>query len=107
MRSENVTNIFSALSQESRLAILRLLIKYGDEGLSAGAISDKLKITKNTLSFHLLLMTNAKLLNKRRKGTFLFYSANHETVKDVIDFLTKDCCAKAKNKKDCPLAHKK
>ena len=97
MQKENLLNVFSALSQGSRLDIFKLLIEYGDEGLSAGDISKKLNITKNTLSFHLLLLTQAGMLDKKRKGTFIFYSVNFNTVQQLIDFLTEDCCRRTKS----------
>jgi DNA-binding transcriptional ArsR family regulator len=97
--SQTITNIFYALSQESRLNIFKLLIEYGNEGLCAGEIAKKLEITKNTLSFHLLLLNKAGLVNRRKKGTFAFYSANFDTVQDIIDFLTEDCCRRTKNHK--------
>ncbi|MGB2579336.1 DNA-binding transcriptional ArsR family regulator [Elusimicrobium simillimum] len=93
MKISQVGNIFAALSQESRLKIFRTLVKHGDKGLCAGDISKELKITKNTLSFHLLLLTQAGLLQKRKEGLFLFYSVNFEAIKDIIDFLLVDCCA--------------
>jgi DNA-binding transcriptional ArsR family regulator len=94
-----MSNVFAALSQGSRLSVFRLLIEYGEEGLCASDISKKLKITKNTLSFHLLLLVNAGLLNKKREGTFIFYSANYKTVQEVIDFLIENCCRKTKDHK--------
>jgi DNA-binding transcriptional ArsR family regulator len=92
MKINEISNIFSALSQESRLKIFRLLVKRGHNGMCAGDISKELKITKNTLSFHLLLLTQAGLLEKRKDGLFLFYSVNFDAIKDVIDFLLVDCC---------------
>ncbi len=92
MNFSNAQNIFAALANESRLKVFRLLAVSGVDGLAAGEISKKLKITANTLSFHLLLMTQAGLLKKKRKGVSIFYSADLDTVKDTIEFIMNDCC---------------
>ncbi|WP_424244095.1 DNA-binding transcriptional ArsR family regulator [Elusimicrobium posterum] len=101
MNNSDTLNMFSALSQESRLAIFKLLVKYGEEGLCASDIGKKLNIPKNTLSFHLLLMTNAKLLKKKKQGTFIFYSPNFASVNGLIKFLLADCCDLATKKDYC------
>ncbi|MDR1124203.1 MAG: metalloregulator ArsR/SmtB family transcription factor [Elusimicrobiota bacterium] len=92
MNIQQIGNIFAALSQESRLKVFKLLVDYGARGLCAGDISRELKIPKNTLSFHLTLLSQAGLLEKRKEGLYLFYSVNLDAVRDIIDFLLVDCC---------------
>lgn len=84
---------FDALSQETRLRVFRLLVEYGTEGAPAGAISEKLGIPHNTLSFHLSHMSNAELVLSRREGRSIIYSANFELFTGLIRFMVKDCCS--------------
>ncbi|HTH41465.1 MAG TPA: metalloregulator ArsR/SmtB family transcription factor [Rhodocyclaceae bacterium] len=82
----------SALAQSSRLAIFRLLVTAGPEGLAVGAIADALQIAPATLSFHLKTLTQAGLLLSRQEGRFIFYGANFAAMDDLIAFLTDNCC---------------
>lgn len=101
MKSAQIITVFSALAQDSRLAIFRLLTEYGEEGLCARDIGEKLKIPKNTLSFHMLLLTQAGLVNTRKDGTYIFYSVNFESINTAVAFLLKHCCRKADAKTHC------
>ncbi|ACC98406.1 putative transcriptional regulator [Elusimicrobium minutum Pei191] len=92
MNSAERVNIFAALAQESRLSVFKILVEHGTTGMCAGDISKKLNIAKNTLSFHLLLLTQAGLLKKRKEGLYIYYAVNFEAIKEVIDFLLVDCC---------------
>ncbi len=82
----------SALSQESRLTIFRLLVRCGDEGLSAGEIAENTGIQPNTLSFHLKELTSSDLIQSERKGRSIVYSLKIDGMRDLIHFLTEDCC---------------
>ena len=93
MKVQTAVTRLSALAQESRLAIFRLLVQRGPEGLSAGDIASKLKVAPNTLSFHLKELSNAKLLNSRQEGRFVFYAADFEAMNDLLSYLTEHCCA--------------
>ncbi len=88
------TIIFDALSQETRLRAFRLLVEAGSDGLPAGAISEELATPQNTLSFHLNHLSNAGIVSSRREGRSIIYMANFEMVRDLIDFLVKDCCSR-------------
>ncbi len=83
----------AALAQESRLAVFRLLVRRGPEGLSAGEIADRLKIARNTLSFHLKALTQAGLLTVEQDGRYLYYAANFDAMNSLVSFLTDNCCA--------------
>jgi DNA-binding transcriptional ArsR family regulator len=83
---------FGALSQETRLKVFRLLVKYGEHGTPAGSLSETLGIPHNTLSFHLSHMSNAGLVLSRRQGRLIIYSANFELITDLIRFMVEDCC---------------
>jgi DNA-binding transcriptional ArsR family regulator len=82
----------AALAQSSRLAIFRLLVTVGPEGLAVGAIADALQIAPATLSFHLKNLTQAGLLLPRQEGRFIYYGANFAAMDDLIAFLTDNCC---------------
>ena len=68
---------FDALSQETRLRVFRLLVRYGHKGVAAGVMSDALGIPHNSLSFHLSQMSHAGLVTSRREGRSIIYTANY------------------------------
>jgi ArsR family transcriptional regulator, arsenate/arsenite/antimonite-responsive transcriptional repressor len=82
----------AALAQESRLAIFRLLVVQGPEGLAAGDIAARLELPGATLSFHLKELAHAQLIAARQAGRFIYYSANYGTMNGLIDYLTRNCC---------------
>lgn len=82
----------AALAQETRLALFRLLVQTGPEGLSAGAISSKLAIPPSSLSFHLKELTHARLIFSRQQGRFVIYSANFDAMHELVGYLTENCC---------------
>ena len=85
----------SALAQESRLKIFRLLVQCGPDGMAAGDIARRLKLPQNTLSFHLAGLTRAGLAQSRQDGRFVIYSANFENMNGLVAFLTENCCCAA------------
>jgi ArsR family transcriptional regulator len=92
MKSMEVVRALAALAQESRLAVYRLLVARGPGGLSAGAIGEKLGIQPATLSFHLKELANARLITAVPQGRFVIYSANFQSMNDLLGFLTDNCC---------------
>lgn len=92
MDIQNALIAFDALSQETRLKVFRLLVEFGPEGAPAGAISEKMGVPHNTLSFHLSHMSNAGLIVSRREGRSIIYSANFDYITDLIRFMIEDCC---------------
>lgn len=95
VETKQALQALSALAQESRLAIFRLLIQQGPAGLAAGAIGEKLDLPPATLSFHLAGLARAGLVDARQEGRFVFYSANFEHMNLLVGFLTENCCAGA------------
>lgn len=81
-----------ALAQETRLAVFRLLVEAGPEGINAGAIAEKMGVPAATLSFHLKELSRANLVMSRQEGRFVFYSANYAAMDDLIAYLTDNCC---------------
>lgn len=90
--NRNAVATLSALAQESRLAIFRLLVERGPEGLAAGEIAERLQLPGATLSFHLKELALAQLIAGRQAGRFIYYSANYRTINGLIDYLTRNCC---------------
>jgi DNA-binding transcriptional ArsR family regulator len=95
MKSPDVVKALSALAQESRLAVFRLLVKRGPDGFTPGVLSDKLQIPATTLSFHLKELQNAGLVTMRRESRFLYYSARFDRMRELVGFLTDQCCSQA------------
>lgn len=101
MKSDAVVVALSALAQDSRLALFRLLVKRGPEGYTPGEIGERLGITATTLSFHLKTLSAAGLIEARRDGRFLYYSASLTRMNELVGFLTEHCCSLAS---DCSVA---
>jgi len=92
MKASQALDAFAALSQETRLGIVRTLVREGPDGLSAGAIADAAKVSASNVSFHLKELEHAGLIESRREARSIIYSADYETLRDLIGFLMKDCC---------------
>lgn len=82
----------TALAQEHRLAIFRLLVKRGHAGLSAGEISKNVGIGPTSASFHLKELDRAGLIQSTRDGRFIRYTINTGTMRALLAFLAEDCC---------------
>ena len=87
---------FSAMGTEPRLRIMQLLLKAHPEGLNVGDIQSELAIPGSTLSHHLEKLKNEELVNVRREGTFLRYSANTAALEELLGFLYEECCTRNK-----------
>ncbi len=82
----------SALAHEGRLAIFRLLVRAGNEGVAAGEIARKLDVLPNTLSASLTVLSNAGLVHSRREGRSIIYTADYERMSKLLGYLMEDCC---------------
>jgi len=92
MEIENASQLFSALGQSSRLAVLKALVKAGPAGLRAGVLAEQHGVPAPTMSFHLKELNRAGLVQPRRDGRSVFYAADYGGLRDLIDFLLADCC---------------
>ena len=89
-------DMFAAMGAEPRLRIMQLLLTAHPQGLVVGDIQDELGIPASTLSHHLDKLKNEELVNVRREGTFLWYTANTEALQELINFLYAECCTRNK-----------
>jgi ArsR family transcriptional regulator, arsenate/arsenite/antimonite-responsive transcriptional repressor len=82
----------SALAHGHRLAVFRLLVRVGAEGVQAGDIAREIGVLPNTLSTHLTILGHAGLIRSRREGRSVIYSADYEGMRNLLGFLVDDCC---------------
>ncbi len=93
MKSNHALAALSALAQETRLAVFRLLVEAGPRGIAAGDIANRLNCAPATLSFHLKELHNATLVHAVRDGRSIIYSARFDRMQSLVDYLTENCCA--------------
>ena len=93
MDNKSAVSLLASLPQESRLAVFRLLVEQGPDGLPAGKIGEQLGIPPATLSFHLKELSHAGLVRSRQESRYIFYSANYAAMNNLLAFLTDNCCA--------------
>jgi len=96
METKQAVAALTALAQESRLRVFRLLVPAGEDGISAGDIAVELDVPAATLTFHLKELMHGGLIESRREGRSIIYSLRVEGMRELLDFLTHDCC------KGCP-----
>ncbi len=92
MEKQVAISALAALAQETRLDVFRVLVEAGPEGLPAGAIGAVLGIPSATLSFHLKELKSSGLVRCEREGRSRIYSPDLSAVKELIGFLTANCC---------------
>jgi DNA-binding transcriptional ArsR family regulator len=92
MKTSDVLTALSALSHEHRLAIYRLLVEHGAEGMTAGRIAERLKLPPATLSFHLKELSGAGLIVARQESRFVWYRADFDAMAQLIGYMTENCC---------------
>jgi DNA-binding transcriptional ArsR family regulator len=95
MESQNAVGALSALAQEHRLELFRLLVQEGDEGMPAGAIAEALGVPNSSLSFHLSQLRNAGLILQERQHRSLIYRANYAAMNELVGYLMENCCGGA------------
>jgi ArsR family transcriptional regulator, arsenate/arsenite/antimonite-responsive transcriptional repressor len=95
-RVARYADMFSAMGTEPRLRIMQLLLSAHPEGLVVSEIQDELEIPGSTLSHHLDKLKNEDLVRVERKGTFLHYTANTYTLREIVQFLYAECCTRNK-----------
>jgi DNA-binding transcriptional ArsR family regulator len=92
MDSNEIVSALGALAQEHRLALFRLLVQAGEQGMPAGAIAGALGVPNSTLSFHLGSLSKAGLIRQERQSRSLIYSADYAKMNELVGYLMENCC---------------
>lgn len=92
MDAEKALDAFAALAHETRLAVFKLLLREGRQGLSAGDIARQLQVQPSTLTAHLNHLRRSNLIQSARERQKIVYSANIDGTRALLHFLTVDCC---------------
>ncbi len=92
MNADQAITALGALAQEHRLALFRLLVQNGEEGMAAGAIAEALGVPNSSLSFHLAQLSRAGLVRQERRHRSLIYSADYDAMNALVGYLMENCC---------------
>ena len=92
MEIKNAVAGLSALAHEGRLTVFRMLVQAGPTGIAAGEIARQMEVPPNTLSANLTILSHAGLIESRREGRSVIYTARYENMTDLLEYLMKDCC---------------
>ena len=95
MEARSAVDALGALAQEHRLAVFRLLVQAGPEGLAAGAIAQALAIANSSLSHHLAQLSKAGLVTQERQHRSIIYRADYAAMTALVGFLMENCCGGA------------
>ena len=93
METDDALLALSALAQETRLSVFRLLVRHEPDGVPAGEIARAVGVPQNTLSTHLAILTRAGLIDSERHSRSIIYRAALGPFRDLVTYLLKDCCA--------------
>jgi DNA-binding transcriptional ArsR family regulator len=109
MEKSTAVAALSALAQDNRLDVFRLLVQAGPEGMAAGAVAEALDLAPNTLTFHFDRLRMAGLVTVRREGRSMIYAAQYDAMNGLLGYLTENCCqgracAPAKRRVNAPSA---
>lgn len=95
MDNRQTVQAFAALAHDTRLALFRLLVEHGPDGLPAGVIAERLGIPPSSLTFHVQHLHRAGLLTQQRVGRQLIYAADFPAMNGLVAYLTENCCNRA------------
>jgi DNA-binding transcriptional ArsR family regulator len=98
METTTAIAALSALAHGHRLAIYRFLVERGPQGLSAGAIGERVGLLPSSLTFHLQNLQRAELITQQRVSRQLIYSTDFDTMAGLIGYLTENCCSQSDRK---------
>ena len=93
MDSTSAIDALGALAQEHRLALFRLLVQAGGNGMAAGAIAEALGVPNSSLSFHLAQLRGAGLIEQERQHRTIIYRSNYPAMNALVAYLMENCCA--------------
>jgi ArsR family transcriptional regulator, arsenate/arsenite/antimonite-responsive transcriptional repressor len=103
MRTPAIIEALGGLAHEHRLAIYRLLVQRGPDGLPAGVIGQRIGLLPSSLTFHLQNLQRAGLITQRRESRQLIYSADFVVMNGLVGYLTENCCGNS-GSQCCPPA---
>ena len=89
---QQALNAFGALSQHTRLQMVRILVVAGPDGMAAGAVGEAVGASSSSASFHLSHLERAGLVQSRRESRSIIYTANYDGLSGLVEFLMRDCC---------------
>lgn len=104
METDRVIRALGALAHEHRLAIFRMLVARGPDGLSAGVIAERLGVPPSSLTFHLQQLQHAGLVTQRRLSRQLIYAADFAAMNGLVAYLTENCCGRGESDANCDAA---
>jgi DNA-binding transcriptional ArsR family regulator len=104
MKTATVVEALGALAHEHRLAVYRLLVEQGPQGLPAGVIGERIGLVPSSLTFHLQALHRAGLIRQVRASRQLIYSADYEVMNGLVGYLTDNCCSATGGKCDVQCA---
>lgn len=92
MESKAVIEALSALAQETRLAVFRMLVRCEPDGMAAGDLAKTVGVPANTMSVHLNVLSRARLVSSTRHSRSIVYRADLDRFRALMLFMLKDCC---------------
>ena len=104
METNEAIDALGALAHPGRLAVFRLLVQAGEEGLPAGDVARRMETPANTMSTQLAILTRAGLIRSRRESRSIIYSADYAAISGLLGFLMEDCC-QGRAEVCAPLSH--
>ena len=104
MNLETAALVLGKIGNPTRLRIVRLLVRAGDEGLAVGAIQKKLNIPGSTLTHHIAQLKYAGLIRQERYQSTLYCKMEYNQLSDIVDYLTEECCLDEASIESCKVA---
>ena len=101
MDSSQTVQALGALAHETRLALYRMLVERGPDGLPAGVIAERLGLQPSSLTFHVQHLHRAGLVTQRRLGRQLIYAADFSVMNGLVGYLTENCCGRGSTTSAC------
>ena len=90
---KDASNGFASIGSQPRLQVLLTLVKVAPTGLTIGEIQSRLDIPASTLAHHLKSLTSSGLIEQEKNGRETINKANYNYIKELADFLLKECCS--------------
>ena len=98
MKLDTAANILAKIGNPTRLKIVRLLVRAGDDGLPVGVIQKKLGVPGSTLTHHITHLKSAGVIRQDRQQATLICKLEYDVLRDLVEYLTEECCADVDSK---------